>query len=84
VLPVKTFFDGVKGACPDIAVYYTQSAERQQESPVLEPTFRGCWVVSGFGVAIATVGLQSDENLRNPKMEKEPPGTPVGFSRRRL
>src|SRR4030042_2615727 len=84
MIAVKSFLDGVEGACPDIAVYYTQGAESQQESPVLEPAFRGCWVVSGFGVTIARVGLQSDENIRNPKMEKEPPGTPVGFSRRRL
>jgi hypothetical protein len=66
MVAMKAFPEGVKGACPDIAVYYTQSAESQQESPVLEPTFRGCWVVRGFGAAIARVGLQSDENLRNP------------------
>jgi len=69
---VKAFLEGVKGACPDVAINYTQGADSKPEGFILEGTVIGFRVKGEKIGFIERSGIQSEcyitpesENLPN-------------------
>ena len=68
----KAFLEGVEGACPDVAINYTQGADSQHKGCVFEGTAIGFRVAGGKIGVIEKSGIQSQhyKSFRKRKFTK--------------
>ena len=73
MIPVKAFFEGVQGACPNVAKNYTQGADNQYKGCIFEGMVIGFRVGGRKIESIERWGIQSQpyyKSLRKRKFTK--------------